>query len=211
MEYKEPFFDKDLAAIILDRVKMRCKKLSEFIFKNAPDMIDTRKDIDSAMDNFRKDEIYFRLNREIERYKKAKRNHRHDYQSDIENARAGGKESLFRLIAWDKAWLFVPWVKERILEAQEERDAAFIKEIGAAVAKEPGARTVINAVDKDNRKAIFDLMAAVVSVAHEKYGDENMQMVIDAFHEGLFDSDILPEALIEQKEFMRQLQRHNVI
>jgi len=45
--------------------------------------------------------------------------------------------SLFKIISFDRAWLFTERVKERVLRAQEEGDHLFFMGLGDAIAKEP--------------------------------------------------------------------------
>jgi len=209
MEKKEPFFDEELADIIRNRAVSRCMKMSVFLIKNFQNELITANDVLSAIENFVSDEIHVRLIKEVDKY--AKRNHPHDYRSDIDKARIGNRESLCRIIAWDKAWLFMPWVKEKILEAQEDMDMKLIKSIGAAVSREPGVKTVVNAADKENRQEIIKFMTWAISLFHQNFRDENMNKIIDISHTSLLNSGIIPDELTDIKEFKRTLRRHNVI
>ena len=206
---ENPFLDEDLAEIISARIALRAKKIIELIYgipyerrsKNAlRDMI-----IEGTLEKFRKHEIEIRLSGEIQKYKK--RNRGRGYLSDIEKAREGNNESLCRLIAWDKAWLFISWVREKILEAQENGDMSFIVGVGNAVSKEPGMRTVINAADKDRRRRIIDFVEAVI-VDRQK---DSIPEIIDSVHEWLNQEGFLPEELSDKQYFVKYLKRHNVI
>ena len=45
-------------------------------------------------------------------------------------------KALFRIVSFDKAWLFTDFVKNRTLRAQEEGDRIFLRSLGEAIAKE---------------------------------------------------------------------------
>lgn len=60
---------------------------------------------------------------------------------DVVEAAKGGKNTeLFRLIEWDKNYLFEDWVKERILQAQYRGDLAFFDCLALAINKLTGYR-----------------------------------------------------------------------
>jgi hypothetical protein len=74
--------------------------------------------------------------------KRYKRKNRNDYFDDINKARSeNNKRSLCKLLEWDKAWLKMNWVVEKIIQAQEKDKFDFLKSVGAAIAKQPGSNT----------------------------------------------------------------------
>jgi len=83
------------------------------------------------------------FSRELDRYKTK---HRRDYFEDIEKAftekegrgSRARNQSLVRILSWDKEWLAIREVQERIIKAQEEGEFEFLKDIGEAVGLQPG-------------------------------------------------------------------------
>lgn len=82
-------------------------------------------------------EIESFIKNELKRYR---RKNNSDYLSDIKKARGeDDKYSLLNLLEWDKAWLKMDWVVEKIIQAQEKDDFDFLKSVGNAIAKQPGS------------------------------------------------------------------------
>jgi hypothetical protein len=154
------FFDVDLARIFIERSTLKIKRIFEHLLYQNYKI--SKKDIPCLIDEILGNMLFPALKDEIGRYRKKSKNRRYDYKKDIERAREGNNKSLCRLIEWDKDWLFIDWVKNRVLQAQEERDNRFIKELGEAVGAVPRIQRPIAAEDREERKLMIRTMEAAI-------------------------------------------------
>ena len=67
---------------------------------------------------------------EFERYKKKQGEY---FANTYFKAREGDDNSLWKLIKWDKSWLFTFWVRSRILRKEEDDDRTFFKDLSDAI------------------------------------------------------------------------------
>ena len=56
----------------------------------------------------------------------------------VGTAKNGSDSALFKLIEWDKSYLFLGWVKKRILDAQGRADSNFFYRLGLSIRKLTG-------------------------------------------------------------------------
>ena len=146
----------NLLHILKLRIEKRLNRLRSQIYNRLPEKVLEDLDLDKMerwleyhMDKIT-DKVLARFEKELRRYEKKNGS---SYLEDIEKAWNKDKFPqskndadrlsamnwrLCRLITWDKAWITIKEVQERILEAQESGDFAFIKDFGEALAKQPG-------------------------------------------------------------------------
>jgi hypothetical protein len=151
--------DIDLVKVLYKRSILKIERIFKELLLRGVEI--SEKDIRCLTDEIIKNMLFPTRNDEIERYRKKSKN-RYDYKEDIERAREGNNESLSRLIEWDKGWLFIDWVENRILQAQEEGDNQFIKSLGEAVGAVPRIQRPIAAEDREDRKLIIRTMEAFI-------------------------------------------------
>jgi len=180
-----PFFDPDLAKIFNERLPLKIDRIIEKLFYHGYKI--SEKDVPGLIDEIIKNMISALFN-EMERYGKSSQNKGYGYKKDIERARKGNNESLFRLIAWNKGWLFIDWVKNRIIQAQEEMDTEFFKSLGEAVKAEPKVQPPIHAEDKEDRKLIISTMEAAIPYYLSKSPPGSRQKIINRFIKELFNA-----------------------
>ncbi len=101
--------------------------------------------------------------RAVSKYRDASDNKRFSYQEDIDRAREGNEASLCRIIKWDKSWLYVPWVKDRILEASDSGRHSFLSKVGAAISGKSGQTKAIGS--KKLRDEQFDEVLPFIEAA----------------------------------------------
>jgi hypothetical protein len=155
-----PFFDRDLAKIFYERSILKVERIFETLLHYKFEI--SEKDIPCLTDEIGKNMLIPALEDEIKRYRTKPKNRRYGYEEDIERARKGNNESLLRLVEWDKGWLFIDWVKNRILQAQEKGDTEFIKVLGEAVGAQPRIQIPIAVMDREDQKLIIFTMEAVI-------------------------------------------------
>jgi hypothetical protein len=215
---KEPFFDRDLAKIFewrfILRIETIFKTLSQYNVKLGEEEIKLL--IMELLNNVG----LAGIREEIERYKTKTKNRRYGYKEDIERARMGDNASLFRLVEWDKGWLFVDWVKNKILEAQDNWDNDFLQKMGEALSAEPRIRKPIDANDKEERRLILKTMEAFIPyyTTHnpEVPKSKIVNKVIKAFFEGFNEKwdhwlreDAKDEHISKDLDYFRQyIKRH---
>lgn len=78
--------------------------------------------------------------KEIKRFRKDyqhkyNKKNRENISDTVKKAQKGSTDALCKLIAWDKTWLYVDWVKERVLAAQSVDDKNFLKLISQSLAR----------------------------------------------------------------------------
>lgn len=83
-------------------------------------------------------ELIDNLKKEIkDRVTKEKRAYKTEYKEKIEDtikkAKRGDKKSIFRLVEWDKNWLFADWAKKKILIADGIDNRDFLEDIADAI------------------------------------------------------------------------------
>ena len=212
---------KDLEKIIIERFGLKFEKFRDSIinhgFMNDVDPMHYSDYIEICGREILGRVISLMLHDELKSYK---RRFRTDFAQDIEKARNGNHRILFRLISWDKAWLYMGWAKNMVLKAQEEGNTEFLKDLGDAVRaeikyqKQAGNRHV----DRQKRNAIIDFMrtaiihhkAQIPSLANDK---KKIDMIIGIYGKALSHSyPELDEKLFQEEGYLRKyLKRHKVI
>jgi hypothetical protein len=154
------------------------------------------------------------LRNELPQY--IKKFHKSDYLKHIEDAKTKNS-SLFRIIGWDKAWLFADWVKWKVLDAQEKGDLKFLKAMGEAISKKPKARTMIKSKDKKATELVLHLFKAWC-VYYKTYPERTKYNSIDEAILGMYEAlsspnglTWFPEEFTDFDYFRKYLKRHKVI
>lgn len=199
--------DKDIKRIISQRSLIRFLNLFFPEVNGRLDKIKGKKlhveerDLTDKLETLLYKEIDYFIQNELPRYKKKNNN---DYLSDIKKARAeDNSHSLLNLLEWDKAWLKMDWVVDRILQAQNNDDFDFLKRVGKAIAKQPGCNTK-PMLEKDsirNIKLLFDLF----DIGREDYA------LIRDIHSHLNEFGIISDQKDDYNYFVKWLKRHRII
>ena len=118
----------------------------------------------------------------------------------------GHNKSLFRLIAWDKRWLWKDWVKRKILSAEIDDDRAFFEQLADALKSRKGWRRTLypdlvdylkrmraTGISFNNRKhvkAIWEWLGSFIE--DERWDICNIEMFQDKnlFHKFLRDNKL---------------------
>ncbi len=147
---------------------------------------------------------------EIDRYEKK---HKEDMLITYGKARDGDDNSLWKLIKWDKSWLFIDWVRSKILEKENEDDRLFFSRLSDAIKK----NTRFNLQSKGKKsianKKLLNLIRETTTGYPLKYENEH-ELWKDIYQTlykcGLLNSDeeILPPS--EQDYFMKWAKRHGL-
>lgn len=149
--------------------------------------------LDKEIDSF--------INNELAKYK---RKYTSDYINDIKKARdEDNKKALYNLLEWDKAWLKMDWVVERILQAQDKDDFNFLRTVGEAIAKQPGSSTK-PATEKDviqDIKCLSDL----IDIKRED------SALIKDLHNRLIEAGTISDKKADYNYFVKWLSRHKII
>jgi hypothetical protein len=214
---KEHPFGEEIAIILKQRFTLQADNTLEILAEGDEKI--SEEDLPKLLSNvFNK--IYSNFFDEIKRYSQKKRNRKNSYMVDIARAKKGDNQSLSRLIAWDKSWLFIDWVKDVILHAQDDQDTILLQELGQALAAEPGVNIPIAARDKQERKEMLDniksLIAYYVTMSPNIEKSEIINTVIKEFHGVLRDtwdhwSNDDSEIVMNPEYFKRYLKRQKVI
>jgi len=199
--------DKDIKWIISQRSLVR---FLDLYFPKANGNLDKLKGIDvhieeaevkNKLETLKDKELdYFTLN-ELPRYQKKKNS---DYLSDIKKARdENDSRSLLNLLEWDKAWLKMNWVADRILQGQDHDDFEFLKSVGKAIAKQPGCNTKPMSEKNSvrNIKLLFDLF----DIRREDH------TLIRDLHSRLIKVGIISDQKADYNYFGKWLKRHRII
>ena len=200
--------EKDFKDLTVQRVmrKMELWKHVATTFRSNPTQEDEKYWNDLFSDYLLKEWI-IRLSDQIERYYQK---HGANYGDDVREAKTDNNR-LFRIISWDKQWLYVDWVKEKIIAAQESRDYGFMKDLGAAVAREPGSYRRLNE-DEDNRKRLIDFMQYAISHLAVTDPNRNIRQFIKDVHKLFNENGMFPDDSFSDLEyFFTFLKRHAVI
>jgi len=218
-EGKEPFFDKDLAKIFIWRSTLRIESIFKTLSYHGVNLGEGEiNSLIAELANY--NTAMAGIKEEIGRYKKKAKNRRYGYERDIERARMGDNASLFRLIEWDKGWLFVDWVKNKILEAQYNWDNDFLQKIGEALSAEPRVRKPIDSNDKEERRLILKTMEAFIpyytmqnpEVPKSKIVNKVIRAFFDGFNEKWdhwLREDAKDEHISKDLDYFRQyIKRH---
>lgn len=146
-------------------------------------------------------EIESFIKNELKRYR---RKNNSDYLSDIKKARGeDDKYSLFNLLEWDKAWLRMDWVVEKIIQAQEKDDFDFLKSVGNAIAKQPGSSTK-PMTEKDVVQDI-KLLCDRLDVRRDDHDQ------IKDLHDRLIKAGTISDNKIDYNYFVKWLSRNKII
>jgi len=148
---------------------------------------------------------------ELLRYRK--RYPKSNYFQDVNEAQTNNSK-LFRIIRWDKAWIYAEWVKKKVIDAQEDHDLNFLKGLGEAIASRPQSRKLVapqKSSGKKDREFILNFMECYVAAAVTKYPQTEVYERIKEVYEKLALSEVLPDELRGFDYFMRYLRRHDVI
>lgn len=139
------------------------------------------------------------------------------YARDIAEARTTGKEKIIiRLIQWDRAWIFIDWVKSRILDAQENGNSNFLRNIGEAISKKPGCKVGSKAM---GGKLIILLSKAVIIYCRTHYPEKEIREALKSLYDQLYNNwhkmhkEVSPDfwLLYDRDYFFKYLKRHGVI
>ena len=152
-------FDPDLAKVLMRRWEFKIDHFVRIVKRYNPEI--SVKTAHNKTRTFFHKILIPALSNEVNRY--AGKN-RFPYVEDIERARKGGSSSLFRLIRWDKGWLFIDWVRTRILMGQWRRDISFLKGLGEAIGREPGCEKAFTGKDSEEQKLIVELIQMLYSM-----------------------------------------------
>jgi translation initiation factor 2 beta subunit (eIF-2beta)/eIF-5 len=161
--------------------------------------------------NISEKQISVFINDEEKRYKK--KYPKTSYIEDISEGRTKNSK-LFRIIEWDKAWLFVGWIKQRIIDAQEKGDLEFLKRLGLAISKKPQTKKLIMPKDKDSKKIrelILNFMGAYIEGIKVRIPNREIPRFIKEIYEVFLDSAWFPDELRDYDYFQKFLRRHNII
>jgi len=144
---------------------------------------------------------------EASRYKKR---HRKLINVTYVNAREGDDRSLWKLIKWDKAWLFIEWVRDKILEKEDQDNRTFFDRLSNAVKK----NTRFNLQNKSRSKGRKKLIALIREVKNtfpirinkdiKEFNKELHQYLIKS---GDFEEN---DPLLDPAYYMRWLRRHGL-
>jgi len=171
---KDILRDPDLEKLLRQRVESRFRKLCRAVAERWPNMVveakkrwtDLKVDenfgdlqiqrlAELCYEGIARTEFLSFQRRECPRYKKK---YKTDYLNDIQKAREGSNRHLYRIVAWDKYWLFTDWAQAKVMDAQENNDQIFLFDTGTSLQKKPGYKVVPK---KDNKlieslKVFFD-------------------------------------------------------
>lgn len=120
--------------------------------------------------------------------------------------------ALFRIVSFDKAWLFTDLVKKRTLRAQEDGDRTFLKGLGEAIAKEPKIKPIRAAPPgerSENYQRVLDFAEAYIDSRGElhKGAIHELHELLGKKHEVWF-----PDKLrIDEQTFYKFLLRNSII
>jgi hypothetical protein len=125
------------------------------------------------------------------------------YLRDIFNA-STKNGSFFRIVSFDRAWLFIDWARERILKAQEDGDRSFLKGLGEHIALEPKIKPL-----SPNYQRVLDFSEAYIDSRNELHKGviSELHKLLRKEHEEWF-----PEKLrVDEQIFYRLLLRNSII
>lgn len=222
-----PFDDPDLKDILARRAFMQLNYLKQIFLDFQIKIDDSRTD--AWLPYFQTiagEEVFTVFEAEAKRYEK--KYNRKDksrepigwplsqYARDIDEARTGKERVIIRLVQWDRAWIFVDWVKSRILDAQEKGNSKFLRNIGEAISKEPGCKVGCTAT---GGKLILLLSKAVVVYWRTHYPGKEIREGLKCLHDQLYSKWYekhkreSPEiALFNDRDyFFKFLKNHGVI
>lgn len=146
-------------------------------------------------------EIDYFINNELSRYQ---RKNNSDYLKDIERARdEGNNSSLFNLLEWDKAWLKMDWVVEKIIQAQNKDNFDFLKSVGETIAKQPGSST--KPMKEKNVMQDVKLLCDLLGIRREDHD------LIKDLHYRLFEAGTISDKKADYNYFVKWLSRHRII
>jgi hypothetical protein len=164
--------DKDLLRILINRTVRKSKLFAKMLSKNYL-WIDDENYLTRFAIGTRQLEL---LDREVKSYKE--KNISSAYLDDIKLAREGDDKSLCQIIEWDKEWLYVPWVKERILIANERKTDELLPKVGKAIARKSKRKRNIHSKYLQEEELIM-IDAVITSWIAENPGKDPKEIVDD--------------------------------
>ena len=206
--------DKDWREIIRIRSCKKLEKILKFLRDrglNRLGLLENSASRKKLSENLITHQISIFYSNELERYRK--RYPKSNYIQDINEAKTKNLK-LFRIIKWDKAWIYAEWVKKKVIDAQEDRDLKFLKDLGEAIARKPQAKKLVEphkSKNKGEKEFILIFMECYVAAAVTKYSQAEVYQMIKKVYEKLLISGVLPDELLDFNYFMRYLRRHDVI
>ena len=97
------------------------------------------------------------------------------------------------------------------MNAQENNDLNFIREIGYAISRKPGVKKIVRAKDEEDNKLILALIES--AIIYHKIGlpADGSNTLFRKFHDILVNQVFFPDALCDFDYFMKFLRRHSII
>ncbi len=208
---KKPVFFEGLDKITeikslykLSRIQETLKELGDEINPN------NQKYWVPYLKNLLDSETFIYLNRDWKEYKKDYP--KSDYADDILKAK-NNDSKLFRIIKWDKTWLFVDWVQWKILDAQEKGDLIFLKKLGEAIAKKPQTTKLLRGKDLESRRLILRFCESVINESKIKFPkmtiSKAIEIILWSFQK--VEAKWIPEKLFDRDYLKKYLKRHKII
>ena len=102
---------------------------------------------------------------------------------EAKNAKKGNDASLFRLVGFDKNYLFETFIRERIDRAQSEEDSMFFHDLGEAIKRKTGKLDDLRRhqnVQQGNFRKLVRLLKIVGSL---DFSEENIPKQIEQYVE----------------------------
>jgi hypothetical protein len=135
-----------------------------------------------------------------------------DILRDLLNINTKDK-ALFRLIQFDKAWLFTDTVKKRTLRAQEEGDRTFLRGLGEAIGEEPKIKPLRpspSKEDSENHQRVIDYAEAFLDSKRANSPDMKLprRSILD-LHDLLLNRTWVPDKLREDGDYFRRFLERN--
>lgn len=197
---KDVYDDHDLRYIVNSRILRRFLKMI-FEVVNRTD----KKEISFKMEKMEEllekvlDKELAVFTDEFDRYKKK---FKIDIFKDLKEAREGDNRSLRHLLQWDRTWLKMGWVTDRIIDAQNTYDFKLIAEFGDALNMKPGCIT------KSKHRDLLEQLKPFCDATG--FGDGEIKS-IRGMWEFLCERDIIDDELRDFDYFVKYLRRYNVI
>ena len=153
--------------------KERHERRLERLFKNADSNVYEEAMESSLINNYGKElEGISRL--EDEKYKKK---FRVTIAEDEKKAMAGQNRILFRLIAFDKRWLFKDWVKRKILLAEAIDDRGFFDQLADAVKSRKFKKRTQKSYTSEFVEYLLKIAATGISYNSSKNGEGHVDII----------------------------------
>ncbi|MEI7636338.1 MAG: hypothetical protein WCJ37_03480 [Syntrophus sp. (in: bacteria)] len=122
-------------------------------------------------------------------------------------------KALFRIISFDKAWLFTAFVKERTIRAQEEGDRSFLRRLGEAIAVEPKIKP-LRLSPSDNYQRVLDFAEAFLDSQRAESPDMKLPRgILHKLHDLLCKEHKtwFPALFInDEQTFLKSLRRNSI-